>query len=66
MPDKVPVWEKYTLSIEEAAEYFHIGENKLRRLASENRFAPWVLRSGERTLIKREAFEKHLSVLNDI
>ena len=26
----VPIWEKYTLTIEEAAKYFRIGENKLR------------------------------------
>ena len=29
----IPVWEKYTLTIEEASKYFRIGENKLRRLA---------------------------------
>ena len=28
----IPVWEKYTLTIEEASKYFRIGENKL----------PWV------------------------
>ena len=28
----IPVWEKYTLTIEEASKYFRIGENKLRRL----------------------------------
>ena len=26
----IPVWEKYTLTIEEASKYFRIGENKLR------------------------------------
>ena len=26
----VPIWEKYTLTIEEASKYFRIGENKLR------------------------------------
>ena len=26
----IPVWEKYTLTIEEAARYFRIGEGKLR------------------------------------
>ena len=31
----VPIWEKYTLTIEEASKYFRIGENKLRRLAEE-------------------------------
>ena len=34
-PD-VPIWEKYTLTIEEAAKYFRIGEKKLRKLAEEN------------------------------
>ncbi len=24
----VPIWEKYTLTIEEASKYFRIGENK--------------------------------------
>ena len=24
----IPVWEKYTLTIEEASKYFRIGENK--------------------------------------
>ena len=32
----IPVWEKYTLSIEEAAAYFRIGEHKLRNIISEN------------------------------
>ena len=29
---KVPLWEKYILTIQEAAEYFHIGEKKLKKL----------------------------------
>ena len=34
-PD-VPIWEKaYTLTIEEAAKYFRIGEKKLRKLVEE-------------------------------
>lgn len=27
----VPIWEKYTLTIEEASKYFRIGENKIGR-----------------------------------
>ena len=30
----VPLWEKYLLTIEEAAVYFGIGENRLRELAA--------------------------------
>ncbi len=39
----VPIWEKYTLTIEEASKYFRIGENKLRRLAEENINSGWVI-----------------------
>ena len=35
----ISVWEKYTLSIEEAAAYFRIGEHKLRNLINENKNA---------------------------
>ncbi|MGG6513081.1 UNVERIFIED_CONTAM: excisionase, partial [Clostridioides difficile] len=38
----IPVWERYTLTIEEASRYFRIGENKLRRLAEENKNANWL------------------------
>ena len=57
----VPIWEKYTLTIEEAAKYFRIGETKLRKLAEENLNAGWVLMNGNRIQIKRKKFEK----LND-
>ena len=39
----VPIWEKYTLTIEEASKYFRIGENKLRRLSEENPTAGWAV-----------------------
>ena len=42
----VPIWEKYTLTIEEASKYFRIGENKLRKLAEENPTAGWVILNG--------------------
>ena len=28
----IPVWEKYTLTIEEASKYFRIGENKFKTI----------------------------------
>ena len=28
--NKIPIWEKANLTINEAAEYFNIGKNKLR------------------------------------
>ena len=33
---EIPIWRKYTLTVEEAAAYFRIGENKLRNLINEN------------------------------
>ena len=54
----IPIWEKYTLTIEEASKYFRIGENKLRRLAEENQNADWLLMNGNRIQIKRKKFEK--------
>ncbi len=54
----VPIWEKYTLTIEEAAKYFRIGESKLRKLAEENPNAGWELMNGNRIQIKRKKIEK--------
>ena len=59
----VPIWEKYTLTIEEASKYFRIGENKLRKLAEENPAAGWVIMNGNRIQIKRKQFEKFIDTL---
>jgi Excisionase from transposon Tn916 len=32
----IPVWEKYSLNVSEAAEYYGIGEKRLRQIAGEN------------------------------
>ena len=32
----VPVWKKYSLNVSEAAEYYGIGEKRLRQIAGEN------------------------------
>ncbi len=62
----VTIWEKYTLTIEEASKYFRIGENKLRKLAEENPKASWVLLNGNRIQIKRKQFEKVIDALDAI
>ncbi len=56
----VPLWEKYTLTIREAARYFHIGEKKLRRIVDENPMAEFIVMNGNRTMIKRKIFEKYV------
>ena len=62
----VPVWEKYTLTIVEAAAYFRIGENKLRNIVNENHDADYILWNGNRPQIKRIKFEKLIDRLNTI
>ena len=62
----VPIWEKYTLTIEEASKYFRIGENKLRKLAEENPTSSWVILNGNRIQIKRKQFEKVIDTLDAI
>ena len=62
----VPIWEKYTLTIEEASKYFRIGEKKLRKLAEENLHAGWVIVNGNRIQIKRKQFEKIIDTLDEI
>ena len=56
----IPVWEQYTLSIEEASRYFRIGENKLRRLVEEHKNANWLIMNGNRIQIKRKQFENFI------
>ena len=62
----IPIWERYTLTIEEASKYFRIGENKLRRLAEENKNAHWLTMNGNRIQIKRKQFEKIIDTLDAI
>ena len=63
---EMPFWQKYTLSIEEAAEYFRIGENKLRAMVKENPTADYILWNGNRVQIKRVIFEKYVDKLEAI
>ncbi|HAP9204600.1 TPA: excisionase [Enterococcus faecium] len=66
MNHDVPIWEKYTLTIEEASKYFRIGENKLRKLAEENPASGWAIMNGNRIQIKRKQFEKIIDTLDTI
>ncbi len=56
---KIPVGEKYSLSIKEAADYFSIGTKKMRRLAEDN-LGDFAVYSGNRYLIIRDRFEAFL------
>jgi hypothetical protein len=58
--NEIPYWEKYMLTLREAAEYFHIGEKKMRQIVDENMDANFLLESGNRVMIKRKLFEEFL------
>ncbi len=64
--NEIPIWQKYTLTIEEAAVYFRIGENKLRKLIDEDPRADYILWNGNRAQIKRKKFEEFVDNLSCI
>ena len=55
----VPVQEKYTLTIKEAAAYFNIGIKKMRRIAEDN-IGTVAVYCGNRFLIIRPKFEEFI------
>ena len=57
---EIPLWRRYTMTIEEAARYYHIGEGKLRMLIDEHPNESFYVMNGNRALIKREKFERYL------
>lgn len=63
---KIPCWRKYMLTLREAAEYFHIGEKKLREMVDENIDSDFIMTSGNRIMIKRKRFEKYLDEVSAI
>ena len=56
----VPIAYKYSLSIQEAAEYYGIGEKRLRSFLSEHWNEPFILEIGSHIRIKRRLFEEYL------
>lgn len=60
MKYEVPIWEKMTLTIDEAAAYSNIGINKIDEMAKEPS-CDFVLYVGRKKLIKRKEFEKYIA-----
>lgn len=58
--ETIPVWERYLLTVLEAAEYYHIGENKLRSIIDSHPNADFLIMNGNRYLIKKQKFEDYL------
>lgn len=63
--EKIPIWEKSNLTLEEASAYFGIGINKLREISNQKDcvFVLWV---GNKRLIKRKELEKYLEKIFSI
>lgn len=58
----IPIWHKYSLSIPEAAEYYGIGEKRLRQIAYLNAGESFILEIGSHIRIKRRLFEEYLDM----
>ena len=58
--ETVKISDKFLLTFPEASQYFNIGENKLRNMASLEQNPDWILYNGYRRLIKRVKLEKIL------
>lgn len=56
----IPWWNKYTLSVQEASEYFGIGDKKIRNFIEEHKEDDFILWNGTRPRIKRMLFEKYI------
>lgn len=63
--NRVPIWEKVNLTLEEAAQYFGIGVNKLRELTDQENIN-CVLWVGNKRLIKRKVLETYLNKMYSI
>lgn len=60
MAEKVPICQKTTLTLEEAASYTGIGVNKLRNLSNAENCG-FVLWNGSKRLLKRKKLEEFLN-----
>ena len=56
---QIHIWEKINLTIHEASQYSNIGISTLRGLLQE-KGCPFLLKVGNKHLIKRKEFENYL------
>ena len=66
MKEKFDLNSKYVLTIEEAANYFHIGEKKLRKLTDDFPLGDFYFLNGNRVLIKRKKFEEFIDKTTEV
>lgn len=63
---QTPLGERYLLTVREAAEYFGIGEHKLRDLLDKNSEKNLSVWNGNRQLIRRKRLEEYLDDCDSI
>lgn len=63
--ENIPIWEKFALTINEAAAYSGISDKTLRNRIKESDYN-FILKVGTKTLIKRRLFEKYLESIDTI
>ncbi|NCD03990.1 MAG: helix-turn-helix domain-containing protein [Clostridia bacterium] len=63
--EEIPLWEKITLPIDEAALYTGLGKAKLYEMTNRED-CPFVIWIGKRRLIKREAFEEYIAKMYSV
>lgn len=56
---EIPIWQKSTLTLEEASAYSGIGINKLRKL-SDSEHCQFILWNGSKRLIKRKRLDEYI------
>lgn len=62
----VPLWEKYLLTIPEAAKYYGIGPKILYEIIKENPTADYLTKVGTRYKIKRVKFEEYMASCKEL
>ena len=63
--EKIPVWKKCNITIEEASEYSSIGISKIYSMINDPS-CPFALRDGEKRLIKRKEFEMYFEKIREV
>lgn len=57
----IPIWKRYLLSVTEAAQFYHIGEKRLRQTVDIHPNGEFYLLVGNKVLFKKEQFEQFLA-----
>lgn len=64
--NQIPLKDKFCLTIDEATEYFNIGEKKLRKIVADYIDSGMIIQNGVKILIKRKRFEDFLEEMTAI